>query len=240
MSEKRSYNLACRSCKGTFTVDLYESVNIQTDPELKDQLMLNQLNAVECPHCHVKFRVDKPLLYSDPARRLLIYWLPVQDDEFEDGEEQFRSWMQDMGAMLPDDLRSPEVHLVFSRTELIERLFMNEAGLNERIIEYIKYGIYTKNGQRLQPDRKALLFNAQDSTDEHLCFVIQDVSTRKLEAVLQYPRATYAALKETFDAEEKSADLLEMFPGPYVSARALLLREWKAEKTSSGDDAARD
>jgi hypothetical protein len=240
MSEKRSYNLTCQKCTSAFAVELYESVNVLKDPELKEQLMLNQINAVECPTCHFKFRVDKPLLYADPEQRLLIYLLPVADENFEEGEDQFRAWMQDMGKILPDDLPSPEIHLVFSRTELIERLFMAEAGLNDRIIEYIKYGIYTKNGQKIPPVAKALLFDAQDSTDDHLCFVVQDRATRKLEAVLQYPRSTYVALKEMFDSEEKSTDLLEMFPGPYVSARALLLRELRTEKLAPGDTSAQD
>lgn len=209
-------------------MDLYESINIKTDPALRDQLMANQVNSVTCRNCEFSFRVDKTLVYNDPDRHLLIYWIPVADRDSEAGEEQFAGLLRQLNAALPDDLRAPAVHLVFNRTELVERIFLLEAGLNERLIEYIKYTIYTRN-TRLDPARKNLLFNTQDSTPEHLCFVVQDVATRKLEAVLQYDRKAYQALHETFAAEDKSADLLELFPGPHISARLLLVRESQAE-----------
>ena len=228
MSDKRSYRIACPRCRHEQAVELYESVNLKTDPALRDLLMRNQLNAVTCESCGFVFRVDKNLVYSDPDRRLLIYWIPTPETRHGDGEQQFSSLLREMTEALPDDVRAPDVHLVFSRVELVERIFLLEAGLNERLVEYIKYVIYTRNGDRVNPARKVLLFNAQDSTPQHLCFVVQDAESRKLEAMLQYDRKAYDALNETFNAVEKSADLLELFPGPYISARALLLKEQPA------------
>lgn len=229
MSTQRAYPIACPRCRAQMEATLYESVNVKTDPALRDRLMANQLNQVTCPECAFVFRVDKNLVYCDPDRRLLVYWVPTPEDNYAAGEAQFAELIQRMTAVLPADLRAPDVHLVFSRIELVERIFLVEAGLNERIVEYIKYIIYTNNGGRLDPRQKILLFNAQDSTPEHLCFVIQDATSRKLEAMLQYDRKAYEAMRETFAAEERSADLLELFPGPYVNARALLLKDPPAE-----------
>jgi hypothetical protein len=210
-------------------VELHESINVKIDPDLKQQLMMNKVNMVTCPQCELAFRVDKPLLYSDPDRRLLIYWFPAADGKFEEGEEQFADWLRDMGRVLPEGLRAPDVHLVFTRTELVERIFLKEAGLDERIIEYIKYLIYSKNAGKMDPANKIVLFNAQDSTEEALRFVVQDVETRQFESMLEYGRDAYKALIEAFGQEEKTADLLELFPGPYISARAALLRELESE-----------
>jgi hypothetical protein len=229
MSNRRLYPIQCPRCQASQEVELYESLNIKEQPELKQLLMTNQLNAVTCPACQFQFRVDKNLLYSDPDRRLLIYWIPATEQQYEQGEDTFSELVQNMTSLLPSDLRAPEVHLVFNRTELVERIFLLEAGLDVRTIEYIKYSIYTRNTGKLDPVNKILLFNAQDSTPEHLCFVIQDAATRKFEAMLQYERAVYTALSEAFADGEKAADLLELFPGPHVSARALLLQEIMAE-----------
>ena len=76
---------------------------------------------------------------------------------------------------------------------------------------------------------KALLFNAHDSTDAVLCFVVQDLATKKFEAVLNYDRKSYDALKETFGDDEKAFDMYELFPGPHISARHNLLRELSSE-----------
>ncbi len=229
MSNQRLYPIACPRCKASQEVELYESINVKEQPELKERLLANQLNAVTCPGCQFQFRVDKNLLYSDPDRRVLIYWIPATEQQYEQGEEQFSELVQNMTALLPTDLRAPEVHLVFNRTELVERIFLLEAGLDVRTIEYIKYSIYTRNTGKLDPVHKILLFNAQDSTPEHLCFVIQDAVTRKFEAMLQYERAVYTALSEAFSEGEKAADLLELFPGPHLNARALLVQEIMAE-----------
>ena len=72
---------------------------------------------------------------------------------------------------------------------------------------------------------KSLLFDAEDSTDEQLLFVMQNVESKQLETVLQYSRSGYNALEEMFDQDDETADLLELFSGPYISARHTLLQE---------------
>ena len=130
-----------------------------------------------------------------------------------------------MTALIPEDMMLPELHLVFTRTELVERIFLREAGLKVRVIEYVKYMIFSKNYEQLNPAVKALLFNAEDSTPDKLVFVVQDEESRKLESVFEYQRSAYNGLCEMFDQDEQTATLLEMFPGPHISARRLLLQE---------------
>ncbi len=233
MSQQKTYNIRCPQCQQDQDVQLYEAVNVQHSPELKQRLMANQLNTVTCGQCGLTFRVDKPLLYHDPAKRFMIYQIPVSGKSAEEGERQFTDSLGQLSSLMPKDIQSPDVSLVFSRTELVERIFLRDAGLNERIIEYIKYMIYTRNSAKVDAARKILLFDAEDSTPEALCFVVQDAESRKLEFVLQYDRKTYAALCETFDKDDQTPTLLELFPGPYISARRLVLKE-----TSETDSAA--
>ncbi len=225
MSEKKPYTIKCPKCGEQQEAHLYESINVRKEPELRDQLMANKINEVTCAACGFAFRVDKPLLYIDQDHALMIYLIPASEQQYDTGEDQFNEFLRNMLGLLPVDFRAPEVQLVFSRIELVERIFLVEAGLNPRIIEYIKHTIYTQNGAKIPAQQKAILFNAQDSTDETLCFVVQDVASRKFEAVLQYQRETYDLLDEMFADGEKSADLIELFPGPYISARRLFLED---------------
>lgn len=235
MSNKSTYRIACPKCGHEQSVELYESVNVKTDPALKDQLLRNELNSVSCGECKFSFRVDKQLVYSDPDRRILVFLYPADEAAYDRDEEKFLTAVAEITRALPEDVQAPSVHLVFSRTEMIERIFLKEAGLDERIIEYIKYTMYVRNAKRLDPAAKALLFNAHDSTDSTLCFVVQDVKTKKFEAVLNYERAGYTALESAFADEEKAFDLLELFPGPHVCARHNLLREMRAETESGAE-----
>jgi CpXC protein len=230
MSQQKGYNIRCPQCGRDQDVELYESINVQTAPELKQKLLANELNAVTCVQCKLTFRVDKPLLYNDPERRLMIYLVPMAEADYEEGERQFTDSLHRLNHLLPDTVPAPEVALVFDRSELVERIFLSDAGLNPRIIEYIKHLIYSRNLQQLDPARKALLFDVQDSTPDRLRFVIQDVRTRKLESMLEYDRKAYTALCEMFDRDEQTPTLLEFFPGPHISARALMLKERKEPK----------
>ena len=225
MSITNTYPIRCPKCEAEESVTLYDSINVTEEPALRDQLMANQLNAVHCEECGFDFRVDKRLLYNDAARRLMIYWFPGNEAMYRQNKEEFMTVMDALNDALPDTFEPPSIHLVFNRSELVERIFLLEAGLNERIIEYIKYMIYSNNMEKTNPRDKALLFNAEDSTEQALCFVTQDVATNKLEGMLQFERSAYQGLVEMFDQDEKTASLMELFPGPYISARDLFLQD---------------
>jgi hypothetical protein len=225
MTQRKTYEICCPDCGRAQQVELYESINVSEAPELKEQLLQNQVNTVACEACEFNFRVEKPLLYHDSERGFMVYWIPATEADIEAGQKQFESSLNAITPLLPEEIAAPEIHLVFNRIELVERIFMLEEGLNERVIEYVKYIIYSKNSSRIPPGEKILLFNAQDSTPEALCFVIQDAQSGQLEGMLQYNREAYTALAEMFDRDEQTPDLLEVFPGPYINARRLLVPE---------------
>lgn len=225
MSQTNIYPISCPKCGAVGDTTLFDAINVAEEPVLREQLLANELNSVRCGGCQFSYRVDKPLLYNDPNRHAMIYLIPTELDDQSDGEQQFQRLIAHISSALPPNLHPPEVHLVFSRTELVERIFLIEVGLQPRVVEYIKYSMFAQNIDTLDPNEKVLLFNAEDSTDEMLCFVVQDHESKQLESVLQYSRQAYRGLCEMFDQDDRTASLLEMFPGPYLSARTLLIRE---------------
>lgn len=225
MSQKNSYHIQCPKCGQAQEVELYDSINVQSDRALRDELMANRLNGVICCACEFAFRVDKSMLYHDPVRNVMIYWIPAGPEDRKVGQKEFRDSIAKMTSIVPDSMELPEIHLVFTRTELVERIFVCEAGLNARIIEYMKYMLYLKNTQKYPASEYAFLFNAHDSTTDQLCFVVQEEGTREFESVVSYQRDAYDALVETFDRDDQTATLLELFPGPYLNARTLLQQD---------------
>ena len=224
MSKSKPFNIKCPSCGVQQDVELYEAVNVETDPELKQALLENQLNRVDCIDCDASFRVDMPLLYSDPKHNVLLHWIPETETlTKEQIIEDFDQSLEQINAMLPPDITPPNVRLVLTRVELVELIFMLEAELNERVVEYVKYSIHTRNVGKVDPKQFRLLLNVQDSTDDELLFAIQDVESHELGKVLQYGRAAYQSMCELY--KETPDEFIEMFPGPYISARDLLLDE---------------
>ncbi len=230
MSQKRTHEIACPFCGREQTVDLWDSLDVDRDPELREALLAGRINRVECAGCRKSFRIDLPLVYHDRERDVFIHYEPLAGGRtLEQAEQGFREAVRELQKAWPPDVVPPEIHLVIEWSELVERVFLLEEGLDARLVEHVKYLMYRQNPAKLPAETKNLLFDAQDSTDAQLCFVVQDRATRKLEALLNFARADYEALVNVFDSGEQLALLEEQLPGPYVNGRLRCLRD-QAEK----------
>lgn len=228
MSTRKTYAIRCPQCQHEQQVELYEAIHVAQQPELKNALFENRLNRIQCESCAASFRIDKPLLYHDADRNILIHWMPDTVVSREEILDEFDRSMEELRRVMPPDIEPPRVRLVFTRTELVELIFIIEAGMEERVVEYIKYTIHTQNMKRVPPAEKHLLLNVQDSTGDELLFAVQNAATFELEDVLRYPRSGYRSVCEMY--KKKPDEFLELFPGPYISARAALLEESAGEE----------
>jgi len=241
MSQHNPYTIQCPECATRQTVELLDSINVQSDPKLKDALFQNKLNQVCCESCGFEFRVDKKLLYNDGANHLMVLLLPTPFELRDEAEEEFHESVQSLLSVLPDDLRAPHLYLAIDRVELIERVFMHESGIDARVGEYMKYIIYSKNLEAINPREKVLLFNREDSDEERLIFVVQDAQSKTLEGTVEFKTEACKAIQETFEEDDHAGMIMELFPGPYISARALLIdqdEKAKKEPESEASDSA--
>lgn len=228
MSKQITYAIRCPQCSHEQRVELYDSINVTQQPDLKVALFENRLNRVLCGSCEASFRIDKPLLYHDTDRNILIHWMPDTVVSREEILDEFDKGMEALRCALPEDIEPPRVRLVFTRAELVELIFIIEAGMDERVVEYIKYTIHVQNPGRVPPLTKQLLLNVQDSTAEELLFVIQNAETFELEDILRYPRSAYRSVREMY--RKTPEEFIELLPGPYISARGTLLAEIAEEE----------
>lgn len=228
MSAQKTYNIRCPQCSHEQHVELYESINVAQQPELKTALLENRLNRIQCEDCSGEFRIDKPLLYHDADRGILIHWMPDVAVSRDDILDEFDKTMEELRSALPEDVEPPRVRLVFDRVELVELIFLVEAGMDERVVEYIKYTVHSQNMNRVPPAEKQLLLNVQDSTADELLFAVRNVKTAELEDVLRYPRESYRNVCEMY--RRNPDEFMELFPGPYINARAALLEEGTEEE----------
>jgi hypothetical protein len=234
MSASNKYSIHCPKCEHDQEVELYDSINVAQEPMLKDLLLKNQLNRVECESCQMSFRVDKPVLYHDADRNILIHWMPDVACSRDEILDEFDDAMEKLRTTFPADMEPPRVRLVFTRVELVELMFMIEAGMDERVVEYVKYTIHTQNMSRVPPADKQLLLNVEDSTADELLFAVRNVETSELEDVLRYPRTAYRGVQKMY--KENPDEFMELFPGPYISARTALVEEQTEESPDEADD----
>ena len=78
MSRSMNCTLTC-PCGEVFSSPIYDYINVAKDPQLQYTVLAGLLNVSTCPSCGRRAAIARPLIYSDPARHLLVYAHPRSD-----------------------------------------------------------------------------------------------------------------------------------------------------------------
>ena len=70
--------ISCPSCKTKYTAQVQSIIDVGENPQLKAALLRGQLNVVVCPSCRTAGMVSAPLLYHDPAKEMLLLFIPPE------------------------------------------------------------------------------------------------------------------------------------------------------------------
>ena len=70
--------IRCPQCSTAFTVDVRTIIDVGQEPELKQQLLRGELNHAQCPQCGAGGTLATWLVYHDPAKALLISYVPSE------------------------------------------------------------------------------------------------------------------------------------------------------------------
>jgi hypothetical protein len=71
-------SIQCQNCRQPISATVQNIVDAKQDPDAKMRLITGRLNAVPCQNCGTLNTVMTPLLYHDPAKELLITFVPMQ------------------------------------------------------------------------------------------------------------------------------------------------------------------
>ncbi len=120
----------CSKCGQQHTVTVYKSINTADNPELKDKVRDGSLFLWECPHCGQMNLARYETLYHDPAAKLMVWLMP----EGEISETQMKAITMHTKAMGGYTLRR-----VADMGSLMEKVLVNDAGLDDVAVEMCKY-----------------------------------------------------------------------------------------------------
>lgn len=134
MSQAREETIKCPNCgiEGTFTV--WDSVNIDLTPELKDRIFNEDLFVWTCPKCGAKVFVSMSFLYHDMKHKLMVFF--YFDEEANSCPEDVVEVPEVFSNL--DGYKYREVHGLMN---LKEKILMTDCGLNDVAVEYMKYCI---------------------------------------------------------------------------------------------------
>ena len=130
MSLKAKATVRCSKCFHSQVQDIYKSVNSATDPDLKAAILDGSLFLWECPECGTQNLSAWDMLYHDPEGKIMVWLLPSGEPE---GPEK-DAIMRQARAMGDYKLR-----IVANPGDLMEKLMIFDASLDDRAVELVKY-----------------------------------------------------------------------------------------------------
>ena len=66
----------CPNCNIENEVILWEKINVDINPDLKEKLFNETINNFKCKSCDYNSRIDIPLYYNDVKQKFFIYLVP--------------------------------------------------------------------------------------------------------------------------------------------------------------------
>lgn len=130
-------SVVCPVCGHEQEFRVTPTVNVTTDPEMREKVLNGDIFRFTCEECKFSGLVGFPFIYEDKETNggFLIYMEPdCEDDEVGvDGDVADQVLLQNM-----------TMRLVTQFEELKEKIFIFEAGLDDRVIELFKNLSLTK------------------------------------------------------------------------------------------------
>lgn len=117
----------CSVCGRSHEIETWQSINVISEPALKDRVRDGSLFVWECPSCGHRNLATYPLLYHDPQEKLMLWLLPQ-------GTELPRQ-----ADALAESLEGYVLRRVSDTGSLIEKIKIHEAGLDDRVMEMCKW-----------------------------------------------------------------------------------------------------
>lgn len=157
MSIQKTIKVTCPGCHAESDFPMWQSINTAVDPGMKEAVRNKQAFRFCCPHCSEENIVDYSFLYHQPEEK----WL-IQYDKDDESANEFLSMVTEEDSSLRQFIEDGYViRLVRSQNELIEKLFILDEGLDDRLVEIYKVLVllrYQEEHKGEDIDRPVLYF----------------------------------------------------------------------------------
>ncbi|MBP3210559.1 MAG: CpXC domain-containing protein [Oscillospiraceae bacterium] len=153
MSLSSEITVTCPVCQNNYPFRIWISINTEENPELKKAIQDRSAFLFKCPDCGAKSYIDYGFLYHDMENRIMLYYA----DSKESAEETYLMFIGRARAGIAQIFQEKKylIRIVRSQNELLEKVAIFDAGLDDRIIEICKVFILGSI-QDQDPDAKGI------------------------------------------------------------------------------------
>lgn len=153
----------CRNCGQKHEINTYPNINVGETPSLKDKVKDGSLFTWECPHCGQINLIKYQSLYHDPQGKIMVWLIP--DDTVSPAEMQvIRQHLDAIKASITSDsnvLEGYSLRLVDNVGDLIEKILIHDAGLDDVVVEMCKYVTKMELSEKASAEDLQKLINAR-------------------------------------------------------------------------------
>ena len=188
-------------CENRFSVDLPLDVDLAADPRSEEDILTGCFMSARCPSCGSMVRPELPFRVRDARRGLDIYHVPSL--------ERAR-YLAGMLEGVPKDVG----RVVIGFPELQEKLTIANAGLDDRVVEIVKFHLMRRAEQDPLPGELAIRFVAREGGA--LVFEVHGLRKGEVGRV-HVPQENAERVAEELPKNMKREPYRSFVQGPYVS-----------------------
>lgn len=132
MSQQRTIDCTCPHCGRPGTFEVWDSVNVDLDPEMRAKLMNEEMFEWTCPHCGGEVYAPYGFIYHDMKHKFMLFYEPEDPED----RDKYEPLPEKLTAQFLDGYT---IRPVYGLWNLKEKIFTLEAGLNDVALERVKY-----------------------------------------------------------------------------------------------------
>lgn len=88
MSQLVDVTVSCPNCGNSYSGKLFRTVWGEHE-SLRSSVMNDEINILECPHCHYSFHAPMAMLYVDAVKKFAVWWEPSYDAQIDEFTAEF-------------------------------------------------------------------------------------------------------------------------------------------------------
>ena len=205
MSSCHQEQVTCPKCGQISEAKIWDSINVQIDPAMKEQVETLEAFSFTCPHCGNEALMKYNFLYHDMDEAVMIYVVVN-----EEGRRMAEDTFTERSIAVMKEKAAYRFRIVSSFEGLLEKILLADAGLDDRVVELLK--IIAENQVQAQfPDFHATESRFIETAEGEQVIHLQDEQGQALD--VDYAASfseLYEKLKDEFaeELEELSKDSL--------------------------------
>ena len=184
-------------CGELISVEFPKEIHFEKDDEVFQTILEGEIFRLECSHCGSVYKIEEQALFISKASNFSLQFYP----------EEMRAQVVTGAVTFPQGVN----RVVVGYHELVEKLLLWRDGLDDRVIEYLKYDFY-----RTAPRKAALFFSG--CTETKLEFWIHGLEENKVGKT-GLGRSDYDEILGKLDVIKNSAKFRDYLSPPRVCIR---------------------